>query len=335
MATYEEAYEKYGIAVPPPEVFYSQEYINYFSTFAPETINPEMEQYRQFHEMYIVAQYITFTKPFQATPSLVKSSSREAVVLGGQAGAGKTALSILAIKEFEEKGKHIYLIDDDLYRALYPRRGDLLEEFPEHFTKISAIGSSNITPRILDFAVSNGLNFIFDGTMKNPRILRTSEGWRDYTINWKIMATSRLESLISVAERNQALKREKTSRLITVDIHNEMFDGLQSTVEELESLPNPGRIQIYTRGDSVLTPNLIYDSNSKTNIYSKPSEALRAGRVISRQETLSRGIGKRLDAIRNDDNLSHDELVIIEEIDTYARKYLSEHPGIRREGQDD
>ena len=335
MATYEEAYEKYGIAVPPAEVFYSKEYINYFSTFAPEFINPEFEKYRQFQQMYLMAQYITFTKPFQAVPSLVNSSTREAVVLGGQAGAGKTALSILARREFEERGKHIYLIDDDLYRALYPRRGDLLKEFPEHFTKVSAIGSSNITPRILDFAVANGLNFIFDGTMKNPKILRTSEGWRDYTINWKIMATSRLESLISVAERNQALKREKTSRLITVDTHNEMFDGLQSTVEELESLPNPGRIQVYTRGDNVLSPNLIYDSYSKTNIYSKPSEALRAGRVISRQETLSKGIGPRLDSIRQDDNLSQEELVIIEEIDAYARKYMSERPGIYREGQDD
>lgn len=328
MATYEEAFEKYGIAVPPPELFYSKEYISYFSTFAPEVVDPELEKYRQFQEMYIVAQYITFTKPFQANPYQVNSSSREAVVLGGQAGAGKTALSILAIKEFEQRRKNIYLIDDDLYRALYPRRGDLLQEFPEHFTKISAIGSSNITPRILDFAVSNGLNFIFDGTMKNPRILRTSEGWRDYTINWKIMATSRLESLISVAERNQVLKREKTSRLITVDTHNEMFDGLQSTVEELESLPNPGRIQVYTRGESLLKPNLIYDSQGKSNIYSSPSEALRAGRVISRQETLSRGIGRRLDAIRNDENLSQEELVIIEEIDRYARKYIIEHPGV-------
>jgi hypothetical protein len=315
MSNYEEAYAKYKVDVPPAEVFYSKEYQDYFKITNPKVINPELEKYRRFHEIYIESLYQTFHVDGNAR----RTSTRNAVVLGGQAGAGKTALSIAAKREYaEDLGKHLFLIDDDIYRHLYPRKDELLAEYPEHFTKISATVSSTITPKMLDYAIEHGLNFIFDGTMKNSRILHTSDAWTGYDINWKIIATSKIESLLSVAERNKILKQYGTSRLIGVDIHNEMYDGLEKTVEELEQSGRPGRIQIYTRGKEIDRPVCIYDSSRKDNIYPSALVALKAGRLRNRNETLTRGIDDRLAAIMADPNLSEEERKIVKEIHDYV-----------------
>lgn len=316
MSKYDEAYAKYKVDIPPAEVFYSKEYQEYFSGSVPTKINPELEKYRAFQNIFVKSLYSTFANPAEGT----KANSKNAVILGGQAGAGKTSLSIQAKKEYlREHGKHLFLIDDDVYRKLFPRSGELLAEFPEHFTTITATVSSSVTPKILDYAVSNGLNFIFDGTMKNNRILHTSDTWKGYTLNWKIMATSKIESLLSVAERNQALKKDGTSRLINVETHNTMYDGLEGTVDELERSGRPGIIQIFTRGEKIGEPICIYDSSRDDNVYPSAVLALRAGRLQSRNETLTRGIDERLAAIVLDPNLSEDERAIIEEIHDYVR----------------
>ena len=199
MSKYDEALAKYKVEIPPPEVFFSEVYQIYFKEAVPAKVNPELEVFRQFQEIYVQSLYQTFHKSDNSSVA----NTRNAVVLGGQAGAGKTSLSMAAKREYlSEFGKHLFLIDDDIYRHLFPNGDDLLKEYPEFYTQISATVSSTITPKMLDYAVSNGLNFIFDGTMKNDRILHTSDTWPGYTINWKIMATSKIESLFLTAGIN-------------------------------------------------------------------------------------------------------------------------------------
>ena len=165
----------------------------------------------------------------------------------------------------------------------------------------AAIGTANITPKIMKYASDNGINFIFDGTMKNPRILNTAMEWNGYDIDWKIMATSRLESLISVFEREFELKKQGSCRSLTVGIHDETYLGLESTVAQLESLNNDGRmghIQIYRRGKDINNPILIYDSYNSENVYNTAVAALRGGRQEDRRRCIHQGVDSRIKKLK-------------------------------------
>lgn len=301
----EEAIEKYGIKVPTDAEFYSEGYKDYFErNVRTKELREKFGEYEEFHLMYLKSFYITFHKAQKELQKERKTiANSEAVVLGGQAGAGKGGLAIVAKKEFAARGKEIFLIDDDEYRKCYPRekRESLLKECPEYYTKITAIGSSSVTPKIMKYASDNGLNFIFDGTMKNPRIIQTAMNWTNYKINWKVMATSKLESLISAFERNDKLRERHDCRFLTVDVHNETYSGLESTLMNLESMDNMGRIQVYTRGEKPEEPRLVYDSNVQNQRYKTAVSALIGAREENRKECIKKGVEKRIQDLKNAD----------------------------------
>ena len=299
----EEAIERYGIKVPTDAEFYSEDYNDYFAkNKRTEELTERFSKYEEFHIMYLKSFYITFHKVHKETQQERRTiANSEAVVLGGQAGAGKGGLTVIAKQEFWNNGKEIFLIDDDEYRKCYPKekRESLLRECPEFYTKITAIGSSAITPKIMKYASDNGLNFIFDGTMKNPRIIQTAMNWDNYNINWKVMATSKLESLISVFERNDILRQQGDCRFMTVDVHNETYSGLAATLMNLESLGNMGKIQVYTRGKTPETPKLVYDSMVINQKYRTAVSALIGAREENRKICMMNGIEKRIQNLKN------------------------------------
>ena len=306
----EEAIEKYGIKVPTDAEFYSEGYDDYFAkNKRTEELSEKFSKYEEFHNMYLKSFYITFHKAHKEIQNKKRSiANSEAVVLGGQAGAGKGGLAIVAKQEFWSQGKEIVLIDDDEYRKCYPKekREGMLRECPEYYTKITAIGSSSITPKIMKYASDHGFNFIFDGTMKNPRIIQTAMNWDNYNINWKVMATSKLESLLSVFERNDILRQQGDCRFMTVDVHNETYSGLATTLMNLESLGNMGKIQVYTRGEAPERPRLVYDSFELNQKYKTAVSALMGAREENRKICIMNGVEQRIHNLKNA-NISRNE----------------------------
>ena len=119
-----------------------------------------------------------------------------------------------------------------------------------------------ITPKILKFASDNGYNFIFDGTMKNSRILNTMKTWKDYEIYVKIMAASRPRSLVGIALRNAELRKiGNEGRFVPIEDHDATYYGVPETLKMLEELGLAKEIKIYTRGENALYPNLEFSSN--------------------------------------------------------------------------
>ena len=292
----EEAIKEYAIDIPTDEEFYNKEYQEYFKS---NKRNGEFEKYRAFQEMYAKSFYATFYTPdFESYGKSLSTTNSEAVVLGGQAGAGKSSLSHIAKKEFHDKGKEIFVIDDDMYRLFYPRAEEILEKCPEFFTLITAIGSGPVTPKILKYASDNHLNFIFDGTMKNDRIINTSKGWDGYLVNWKIMATPKIESLLSIFERNEALRQLGQGRMISVDVHDSIYNGIDPTLALLESIPEIGHIQVYSRGKDCFNPILQYDSEQK-GMYPNAVSALRKVRANETRNYQESDIMARIEKLKN------------------------------------
>ena len=316
----EEAIKEYAIAVPTDEEFYSMEYQEYFKNSKK---NGKFEKYRNFQEMYTKSFYATFyTQDCENGGKKLSIRDSEAVVLGGQAGAGKSSLSHVAKKEFHDKGKEIFVIDDDMYRLFYPRAEEILDKCPEFFTPITAIGSGTVTPKILKYASDNHLNFIFDGTMKNDRIINTSKGWDGYLINWKIMATPKIESLLSIFERNEGLRQLGQGRMISVDVHDSIYDGIDPTIAKLESIPKIGHIQVYSRGKDCFNPILHYDSKQK-GMYSNAVSALRKVRKEEARNYKESDIMERIKKLKNTNiALNEAELEKLQELEVAVQEEL-------------
>ena len=285
----DEAIKKYKIDVPSDEVFYSETYKEYFQEDSKE-YNLELEKYRPFDEMYKKSFLVTFGEKIDKN---MGNANRVAVILGGQSGAGKTSLVHLTNKEAMLQNKSFYVIDDDQYRKFYPQYDDIMAECPEYSTILTAIGSGPITPKILKYASDNGLNFIFDGTMKNTRIIETSKQWENYDVHFRVMATSRIESLISIFERNVYLRRLGFGLPVSIDAHDETYNGLEHTVSATETI-HPDNIEIFMRGKSKTgMPELIYSSKQK-GIYQNAVEALKSGRNRDKQRCIQSDIYERI-----------------------------------------
>lgn len=311
-----EALSKYSIDVPSDEEFYSKEYQEYFSKRNLE-YEEKFKKYEAFHEMYTKSFYTTFYIPRkQQDEKPLSIADSKAVVLGGQTGAGKSGLVSVAKREAHEQGREIFLIDDDMYRKFYPKGDEILKECPEFYIKITAIGSSSVTPKLLKYASDNKLNFIFDGTMKNPRIINTAQTWDNYDINWKIMATSRYESLLSIFERNRELEKKGLNRFINVPEHDETYYGIEKSLAYLESLGNMGKIQVYKRGIEFDKPILVYNSEPKDRIYDNATSALITTRNEDKNLCIKKDISGRIKRLKQTANpLNHAEFSALEELE--------------------
>lgn len=197
--------------------------------------NYDKEKFHEFDNMHLKSFYTTFYSPDTTMPSAISKNTEKkfSIVLGGQAGAGKSSLVAEAKRKFKEQGRRIVVIDDDEYRKFYPYREQILEEVPELYTDITATATNAITPKILKFAADNGYNFIFDGTMKNTRIVHTMKTWgNDYNIDVNVMAVCGERSLISTAIRNAELREQNNEgRLVDQKVHWEMYEGLPKTLK--------------------------------------------------------------------------------------------------------
>ena len=243
--TKKEAMEKYAIPIPPDFNDYNK------------------EEFREFDNMYLESFYSTFYEPDFKKVNTNSSKEKVAIVLGGQAGAGKSSLVADAKRKFKDAGRRIVVIDDDEYRKFYPYAQEILENCPENYTDITATATNIITPKILKFATENGYNFVFDGTMKNTRIVNTMKTWENYEIYVHVMATCGERSLISTAIRNGELRETgNEGRLVDQRNHWAMYEGLPTTLDYIEK-EEPGlvkEIKIFTRSNNPLYPREEYSS---------------------------------------------------------------------------
>lgn len=304
----QEALEKYGLKISDKDREENSE--RYYSDMG------------KFNKMVEQSKLLAFglSRPNQ-------DGEKTAIVLAGQFGAGKTGLAISSTQALSRKGEDVVVIDDDQYRMLFPEVKQIISDIPEYFIPITATGSNAVTPVIMAEAAEKGFNFIFDGTMKNRRILDTMKTWpSDYKKVVKVMATSDIESLLSMFERHAALmKRKMSCRLIGADAHNVAYSGLSDTLKILEQEQIADCIEVYVRGGEINEPSIVYSSEWQENKYRSASEALETERAKDRKRALPT-IGKRLEQIKNPIGrvLSQEEQEKVEELEQQLNEIVEQ-----------
>ena len=232
-----------------------------------------------------------------------------AIIVGGQTGAGKGGIDVYSKKEFKEQKLDSIVIDVDSYRMLHPKGKEIVKKYPTLYNDITAQETGPIAKALLKETIEKGYNFIFEGTMKNTEILETMRKMpKNYNKIVRVMATSSKESLLTAFERNEEqVNAIGYGRFTNVDVHDFSYEGVAKTLKIVEESKVPDRIQIFTRGKDILSPELVYDSNNDKNEYNTAYETLIAYRKIN-EEKMKDTIEERLNLLLNERIIDNREL---------------------------
>jgi len=248
----------------------------------------------QFEEMYQNVRKIVFenAKTYE---------NPTAVIIGGQTGAGKGGIDVYSKKEFKKQNMDSIVIDVDSYRMLHPRGEEIVKKYPTWYNDITAQEVNPIAKKIIKETIDKGYNFIFEGTMKNTEVLETMKNMpKNYNKVVRVIATSPKESLLTAFERNEAqVNKVGYGRFTNVDTHDLSYEGVAKTLKIIEESKVPDRIQIFTRGEDIVSPKLVYDSNNKNNEYNTAYETLVEYRKKD-EEKMKDTIEERLNSILNE-----------------------------------
>lgn len=231
-----------------------------------------------------------------------------AVIIGGQTGAGKGGIDVYSKREFKEKNMDSVVIDVDIYRMLHPKAKEIITKYPTLYTEITGQETGPIAKALLTEAIEKGYNFIFEGTMKNTEVLETMKKMpSNYIKIVRVIATSPKESLLTAFERNEEqINLIGYGRFTNVEVHNISCDGVAETLKVIEESKVPDKIQIFTRGQDIVSPKLVYDSNKKDNEFNEAYKTLIEYRKINEKNMINT-IEERLRFIMNDREIDSKE----------------------------
>jgi Zeta toxin len=188
------------------------------------------------------------------THSTHSAPAPRAVILGGQPGAGKSALQSAVEKEMLGQGGVLSIIGDDL-RAYHPQYRRLLaanDKTAAFFTD----RDSGQWEKLIAFARDNHFNVLIESTMRVPdKVCGTARDLRDhgYSVDARALAVHTNWSLLGIHQRYEAmLKAHGHARFTLRKSHDDAYKGMLETVDRLQREALADRIAIYRRGNIVI-----------------------------------------------------------------------------------
>ena len=206
----------------------------------------------------------------------IPSNRPLAIVVGGQSGAGKTALinyttNISTRREF-------VIIDNDFFRAFHPQAADIKKLYPGLYTHITDQIGLGFTPHVVSYFMGNDIKFpsgnvienenhvkydlIFHQTLKSIRIADDAMAkLRDsgYTVGVRAFAVPYFESKMSQMERCKAqYMKMGFCRHVRPEDHYAALNGIPNTIEYIESNGKADFVEIFKRSGDIRYPQLVY-----------------------------------------------------------------------------
>ena len=201
----------------------------------------------------------------QMTSGVLSQEIKQAFILGGQPGSGKSAFA----RELIKINKNIVFINGDDLRAYHPKYYFYLKE--------NDIEAADMTQAICNFwvesliqeCINRGLDFIVEGTMRKkevPMITALNLKDNDYEINLVAISTPYELSLASLDYRYSELKRlGYPARFTKKESHDEAYRNIEETLSELLDSNLFKRFYIYQRCATNLKEN-IFNAEQKVEV---------------------------------------------------------------------
>ena len=244
-----------------------------------------------------------------------------AIIVGGQPGCGKGGVIAYTKNQVEANGKCIILITTDEYKPYHPNAIEIARNYPTEYVEIVEQDAGPWTGSIMKKAIDDKHNFIFEGTLKNDRILdRIKElNQNGFNVTVRALAVPRLESLLTVHERYEKQMEVLTyGRLISIEHHNKAYDGIPAVVDKIEK-SGLCTVEVYLRGDEIGKPVKVYSSKEKNERFPTARIALEEYRKSEGKETIKTA-KTRVNKLRESfakRNAKESELKQLDELENY------------------
>lgn len=254
----------------------------------------------------------------------VNSTSQDepiAIIVGGQPGCGKGGVIAYTKNQVEANGKCIILITTDEYKPYHPNAIEIARKYPTEYVEIVEQDAGPWTGSIMKKAIDDKHNFIFEGTLKNDRILDRIQELKQngFNVTVRVLAVPRLESLLTVHERYEKQMEVLTyGRLISIEHHNKAYDGIPAVVDKIEK-SGLCTVEVYLRGDEIGKPVKVYSSKEKNERFPTARIALEEYRKSEGKETIKTA-KTRVNKLRESfvkRNAKESELKQLDELENY------------------
>lgn len=199
-------------------------------------------------------QQIFQRKVSQLTRNISINEKPQAFILGGQAGAGKSSLHKLIMKEMQG---NVIVIDNDTFKPLHPNYDRLAEKIGIGVTEQVTPFSNRMTEDLIEYLSSRKYNLVVEGTLRKAETpLKTNQQLKDkgYTTNLYIMATEKELSYLSTLERyaDMFIQEPETARATPKDIHDEIVGKIADNLDTIYKRGVFDDIRVLTReGDTL------------------------------------------------------------------------------------
>ena len=193
------------------------------------------------------------------------------ILLGGQPGAGKTAVLIASQTELEQSGPTIRIVGDDL-RSYHPQFRAFQKQDPETASQFTQADAGRWTEKLLAAAAERQVNIVFETTMRTPENVARVIGMArvaGYEVEARAVAVNpRLSWQGNHYRFEEMLHAGDAARIPPQHIHDAAVTGLRVSLEKVETENLVDRVQLRTRGGIVL-----YDNERGPAGWTQPPEA--------------------------------------------------------------
>lgn len=180
---------------------------------------------------------------------LATQANPQAVLLGGQSGAGKTTLHNIFSVSLKN---NVIVINGDEYRPRHPRFHQIAAEYGIDAPAHTAAWAGWMVEAVVDALSIMGYNLVVEGTLRTAEVpLKTARLLRDrgYSVSLALMAVKPEISLVSCQLRYEQMRIAGTEPRAVDPAHHLVI------VENLEALEDSGMfdsISLYGRSEHCL-----------------------------------------------------------------------------------
>lgn len=231
----------------------------------PDTYALSEQQHERIFRQVIIGDYFASGDAPSPYPT--------AVILGGQPGAGKTALLDPAYKDLCAIGPTVVINGDDL-RSFHPEYQRLQSKDPENASQLTNHDSGRWVEKLIAEGIERRVNLVIESTMRNPEVFSmTSERLREggYNVEARAIAVNERVSWQGVHTRYEGMIASGALPRFTVrEAHDAGVNGMLVTLRRIEDDKLANRVLIGTRGGAV-----IYDNRLEEGVWQAPPGAVR------------------------------------------------------------
>lgn len=184
-----------------------------------------------------------------------------AIVLGGQPGAGKSALQSAAERELAARGGVLAIVGDDL-RDFHPHYRALLRSNDKTAAFYTDRDSGQWVEKLIAYAKDQRYNLVIEGTMRVPdKVVQTMADLRGagYYVDARAVAVDARLSTLGIHQRyERMIEVDGYGRFTVAKSHDDAYRGMLSTVERIERERLADRLAIYARGNILRYENTLH-----------------------------------------------------------------------------